>query len=345
MGFTHMDGEGHPWMVDVSDKPKSDRTAIAEGWVRMSEDMSRAVLDGKNSKGDVLQVAELAGIGAVKRTSDLIPLCHPLRIDHCSVICTVDLKKGVHVLCKVKAGDVTGVEMEALTGVSVAALTVYDMCKAMDKGMEIEGVRLLRKTGGKSGSWIRASETYIDEGAIDVATAEVSGLSVGVLTVSDKGSRGERVDTSGPALAGMAKEMGFSVEVCDVVPDDRDLIADRLIEWCDVRNLHLVLITGGTGLSPRDVTPEALLSVADREVPGMGERMRGYSLAFTDRAILSRATAATRGGTLILAMPGSERGARQCFSAVQSVLVHGLETLRGKTSDCGHVHGSNHRKE
>lgn len=341
MGFTHMDGEGHPWMVDVSDKAKSDRTAIAEGWVRMSEDMSQAVMDGKISKGDVLQVAELAGIGAAKRTSDLITLCHPLRIDHCSVICTVDIKKGVHVLCKVKAGDVTGVEMEALTGVSVAALTVYDMCKAMDKGMEIEGVRLLSKTGGKSGSWTRAHGT--SSGV--VLADEAAGLSAGVLTVSDKGSRGERRDTSGPALVDMAKEMGFSVETCDIVPDERDFIAKRLIEWCDVKKLHLILVTGGTGLSPRDVTPEAILSVADREVPGFGERMRGYSLAFTERAILSRGTAATRGGTLILALPGSERGARQCFQAVRSALVHGLETLRGLSPDCGQIHGSKHRKE
>lgn len=330
MGFSHMDKEGHPWMVDVSDKERTERSATAEGWVLMSQEISRAVLEGKNSKGDVLMVAEVAGVSAVKKASDLIPLCHPLRIDHCSVICEVK-DRGVHITCKVKAGDVTGVEMEALTGVSVAALTVYDMCKAMDKGMEIEGIRLLEKTGGKSGDWIRPVNPTIDK-------EQPSGLSVGILTVSDKGSVGERVDTSGPALARLASGEGFSPEAFALVPDDRSAIAETLIDWSDNKGLCLILITGGTGLSPRDVTPEAVLSVADREVPGLGERMRSYSLAFTDRAILSRALAATRGKTLILALPGSERGASQCFEGVKSVLRHGIDTLRGHSENCGHSH-------
>lgn len=333
-GFTHMDGDGHPWMVDVSDKRKTSRSAIAEGWITMSQEMSQAILSRKNGKGDVLQVAELAGIGAVKRASELIPLCHPLRIDHCSVICEVDLHRGVHVLCEVKAGDVTGVEMEALTGVSIAALTIYDMCKAMDKGMEIEGIRLLEKKGGKSGEWIRDLEVQPKE---EIRSVE-SGFSVGVLTVSDKGSKGERVDTSGPALIYMAEKLGFTLEVYDLVPDDKELISNKLMEWCDKMNLHLILVTGGTGLSPRDVTPEALLSVGDREVPGLGERMRSYSLSFTDRSVLSRTLAVTRGGSLILALPGSEKGATQCLEAIKSVLHHGIDTLRGTAGDCGHVH-------
>lgn len=324
--FTHIDDEGHPRMVDVGGKTKTDRTAEAEGWVLMSEKVRDAVAEGGNRKGDVLRIAELAGISAIKKTSDLIPLCHPLRLDHGAVICRLDPDKGVHITCKVKAGDVTGVEMEALTGVSVAALTVYDMCKAVDKGMEIQGVRLLEKSGGKSGRWTRDGLE---------SNGDLPEITVAVLTVSDKGSRGEREDRSGPALCRVVEELGYRVQDRAIVPDEKDAIADRIVKWVDEEDVHMVLITGGTGLSSRDVTPEAVMSIADREVPGLGERMRSYSLNFTDRAVLSRGLAVTRGKSLILAMPGSVRGATQCFQAVESVIGHGLETLRGRSGDCG----------
>lgn len=341
--FSHMDGEGHPWMVDVGDKERSDRTALAEGWVLMSREVLAAVSEGRNRKGDPLQVAEVAGVAALKRTSDLIPLCHPLRLDHGSVVCRIDPDKGVHITCRVRARDVTGVEMEALTGVSVAALTLYDMCKSMDKGMEIAEIRLMEKTGGKSGDWRRA--TVISGESERCSEHLIPEFRAGVLTVSDKGSVGERVDTSGPAIAEMVSSLGFLVEISAVVPDEPERIADIVRKWSDELDLQLILITGGTGLSPRDVTPEAVLSVADREVPGFGERMRSYSLSFTDRAILTRGLAATRGGTLIVSLPGSRRGAIQCLRSIESVLVHGVETLRGLSGECGDIGKGCYRKE
>ncbi|HOV28454.1 MAG TPA: cyclic pyranopterin monophosphate synthase MoaC [Synergistales bacterium] len=152
--LTHLDREGHPVMVDVSAKPETNREAVAEGWVHLPERVFSAILENQVQKGDVLKIAELAGIQGAKQTASLIPLCHGIRLDQASVRCQLVLeRKAVHVECHVKAREVTGVEMEALTGVSVAALTVYDMCKALDKGIEIRDIRLLMKKGGKSGEY------------------------------------------------------------------------------------------------------------------------------------------------------------------------------------------------
>jgi cyclic pyranopterin phosphate synthase len=152
--FTHIDRDGHPVMVDVSGKHESQREAVAEGWVLLPVQVYKAVSENSVKKGDVLRIAELAGIQATKETARLIPLCHGIRLDNAFVICElVPEKSAVRIECKVKAREVTGVEMEALTGVSVAALTIYDMCKAIDKGMEIGTVRLIMKKGGKSGEY------------------------------------------------------------------------------------------------------------------------------------------------------------------------------------------------
>jgi molybdenum cofactor synthesis domain-containing protein len=160
-------------------------------------------------------------------------------------------------------------------------------------------------------------------------------IRAGVLTVSDKGSRGEREDTAGPALADLARAIGSSIARIGVVPDERDVIAGTLREWADADRLELILTTGGTGLSRRDVTPEALMDVSDRIAPGFGEIMRARSALYTPRGFLSRGLAVTRGGALIIAMPGSERAARQCFEAISPALRHGVETLCGRDFECG----------
>lgn len=151
---THMDENGNAVMVDVSGKGDTARTAVAEGRINVSPEVMRVVRQGTAAKGDVLAVAQLAGIMAAKKTSDLIPLCHPLPLSHCRVLMEAE-ETTIRAVCEVKTVNRTGVEMEALTGVSVALLTVYDMCKSMDKSMEISGIRLLKKTGGKSGDFER----------------------------------------------------------------------------------------------------------------------------------------------------------------------------------------------
>ncbi|MBM7834610.1 cyclic pyranopterin monophosphate synthase MoaC [Clostridium sardiniense] len=152
--FTHFDNEGNAVMVDVTEKNKTERVAIATGKVKTSKETIDLIKNGEIGKGDVLGVARVAGIMAIKKASDLIPMCHPLMINGCSIDFEIDEDNSEIIInSKVKIFEKTGVEMEALTGVSVAALTIYDMCKAVDKRMEIGGIHLVKKTGGKSGEF------------------------------------------------------------------------------------------------------------------------------------------------------------------------------------------------
>ncbi|HEX6070441.1 MAG TPA: cyclic pyranopterin monophosphate synthase MoaC [Longimicrobiaceae bacterium] len=157
--FTHIDESGAPRMVDVGDKSVTHRVAVAEGTIRMSPGTLQAIVRGETPKGSVLTVAQLAGVMAAKRTADLIPLCHPLALSAVRVTLEPDEQlPGIRSRAEVRVEGRTGVEMEALTAVSVSLLTVYDMCKALDRGMELGGIRLLRKEGGRSGTWTVDSE-------------------------------------------------------------------------------------------------------------------------------------------------------------------------------------------
>jgi cyclic pyranopterin phosphate synthase len=156
MTLSHLDASGNARMVDVGDKPDTNRIALAEGSVKMLPETLALIRAGNIKKGDVLTIAQLAGIMAAKRTAELIPLCHPLPVTHIDVKCELDdALPGVHITASVRTSGKTGVEMEALTAVSVAALTIYDMAKAAEKTMEITDIRLLEKRGGKSGEWHR----------------------------------------------------------------------------------------------------------------------------------------------------------------------------------------------
>lgn len=157
---------------------------------------------------------------------------------------------------------------------------------------------------------------------------------VGVITASDKGSRGEREDLSGPVLCDLVREIGGEVVEYVVLPDELDQLRDKMCYFADELKLDLVLTTGGTGFSVRDVTPEATLAAGDRLVPGFGEAMRQESLKITPKAMLSRATSAMRKQTLIINMPGSPKAVKECWAVIAPALTHGLEIMRGDTSEC-----------
>lgn len=160
-------------------------------------------------------------------------------------------------------------------------------------------------------------------------------FTVGILTISDKGSRGERVDLSGPEIQKIIEPIGGNVKEYLIVPDEKDIISNKLIDMCDNKSLDLILTTGGTGFSKRDVTPEATLSVIERLVPGIPEAMRAESLKITSKAMLSRAVSGIRKNSLIINLPGSPKGVRENLSVVLPALIHGIEILKGEASECG----------
>jgi len=162
-------------------------------------------------------------------------------------------------------------------------------------------------------------------------------IRVGVITASDKGSRGEREDLSGPTLIKLVQDIGGEVVEYVVLPDEQMLLAEKMRQWVDELGLDLILTTGGTGFSLRDVMPEATLSVADRLVPGIAEVMRMESLKVTSKAMLSRAVAVLRKQTLIINMPGSPKAVRECFAAIAPALPHGIQILKGEASECATV--------
>ncbi len=315
---THLDDDGAPRMVDVGDKAVTSRRAVAAAVVRFRPEVLRTLLDASGPKGDALVTARLAGIGAAKRTAELIPLCHPLPLDRVDVDLTPDPAAGtIEVRAEARVTARTGVEMEAMVAASVAALTLYDMAKALQRDIIIGEVRLLEKSGGRSGTWPTPDPP---EHARHEAV---------VVTCSNRSAAGEREDTSGPALVAALRDAGFDTDPqALVVADDEAQIAALLERLADV-GAHLIVTTGGTGLAPTDVTPAATRRVIDREAPGLAELMRSAGTAHTPMAALSSGVVGSRGSTLIANMPGSPRGAIESLEALLPVLRHALDQLAG----------------
>jgi cyclic pyranopterin phosphate synthase len=291
-------------MRDVHRKPSTLRRAVASSSVRMAPETVALVRAGSGPKGDALAAARIAGVLAAKDVSRLIPYCHPVRVDHVAI--DFDLRAGeVAITCCVTAVDRTGVEMEALGGVSIAALTLYDMLKPADDELVIGETRLVKKSGGKSDF----KETF--EHALRAA----------VIVVSDSTAAGQREDRSGRAIAERLREHAVEVDDPLVVPDDPERIEAEVRRLVAERR-DLVLTTGGTGLGPRDRTIEAVSRVIERPVPGIAEAMRAHGFQRTPRAVLSRSLAGIAGRTLILTLPGSSRGAQESLDAIWPGVLH-----------------------
>ncbi|MDD4860342.1 MAG: molybdopterin adenylyltransferase [Dehalococcoidales bacterium] len=165
----------------------------------------------------------------------------------------------------------------------------------------------------------------------------------GVLTISDKGSRGERADESGKVIMNLLAAAGITVARYEIVPDERKLIADTLTEWADEYNLEMVVTTGGTGLAERDVTPEATMSVIEKTVPGLAEAMRAKTFSISPTAILSRAVAGVRGKCLIINLPGSPKGVKECLEVVLPVIPHAIDTINGRITEHEPSHTGSHK--
>jgi molybdenum cofactor biosynthesis protein MoaC len=311
-------------MLDISPKYTTLRSAAACAVLHLKAETIARIQAGTIPKGDPLPVAKVAAIQAVKNTSQIIPYCHPLPVDYVGVEFRIGQDQiGAEVT--VKAVYKTGVEMEALTGASVAALTLYDMLKMLDETMRIGGIELINKRGGKS--------DFRDSFAAPPRAA--------VLVMSDSITAGKKSDESGRAIQRRLEAEGAQVVDYRIIPDDVEAIAATLIDYADHDRLDLVLTTGGTGFSPRDNTPEAMLRVIEREIPGIPEAARAYGQARTPYSMLSRGKAGLRGATLIVNLPGSRKGVEDSLNALFPGLAHAFKMIHGG----GHHGTGRNRKE
>ena len=319
-------------MADIRNKRPTRRRAVAVGELKAGPVAYPLIVERRLPKGDALVMAEVAGLQGAKLASALMPLCHPLPLELVRVRCEpVPERHAIRVYCECATEARTGVEMEALAGVNAALLTLYDLSKPVEPALGIDGIRLLFKEGGKSGLWQHP------EGMSDAERehyrprdmVRLHGVPCAVVTLSDRASRGEYEDRSGPVLVEGLRKLGASVDHVEVLPDGIDPLAERLRSLAG-HGVRICLCTGGTGLGPHDVTPEALRLVADRRVEGLAEMFRSESAKHTPLAWLSRADVVQVGRMLVFALPCSPRPAEQGMDILAPLLAHALAMIDGE---------------
>ena len=300
-------------MVDITHKSNSLRIAIAGSRVNLSNPAAmKAVENGTVPKGNIFEMSKVAGLFAVKRTSDMIPDCHPLPVEYTEVRHRVS-DMAIEIEVEVKTIYKTGVEVEAMHAASVVALTIYDMLKPLDSGVTIGDIRLLKKRGGKG----------------DFDVAKYSDVKAMVVVCSDSISRGEAEDRSGKALIERLKTHHIETVDYQIIPDDTDEIRKVASDGIQ-KGTGLILFSGGTGVSPRDNTPESLLPLIEKRLPGVEETIRSYGQQRTPFAMASRTVAGIAGQSVVLALPGSVKGATESMDAVFPHLLHLFHVLRGE---------------
>ncbi|MDX5428892.1 MAG: bifunctional molybdenum cofactor biosynthesis protein MoaC/MoaB [Bacteroidota bacterium] len=303
-------------MIDITHKSNTLRTAIAQAVVKVSHpETIEAIHKDRVPKGNVFAMSKAAGLLGVKKTPDLLPDCHPLPIESTQIEFEI---KGLEilVLCHVRTIYKTGVEVEAMHGASVVALNMYDMLKPIDKGIEIQNIKLLEKHGGKSSF----KDSFPDP------------LRAAVIVCSDTISAGQKEDRAGKAIIENLESNGVMVSEYSIIPDE-PLEIQKKVKQLVKEETHLVIFTGGTGLSKRDVTPETLEPLLERRIPGIEETIRRYGQERMPYAMLSRSVAGTLGKTLILALPGSTNGARESIEAIFPSVLHLFKIFKGARHD------------
>lgn len=317
-------------MIDVGAKADTARLARASGIFRAKRETIQAIREGRIPKGNALALAEVAGIQAAKATASFLPLCHPLPL-HAVRLWSETGEDSIRFWCEASTNGKTGVEMEALTGVSMALLCLYDLAKVIDPVLSFGDVHLERKEGGKSGIWVNPQYATA-EPAPKARATDLKGARACVLTISDRCSRGEAKDESGAVLSDALRGLGASVVAEELVPDETSRIRRTFENWLERDRPAVVISTGGTGLSPRDVTFEAFeefrTAHRGREIPGIGELLRSNGARHTPMAWLSRSRGIFVNDTLFVALPGSPKAVREGMDALSGLLPHLL-----------HVHG------
>lgn len=342
-GLTHVAADGTARMVDVTDKAITDRHARAVATVRVSPSTAALIAAGDMPKGEVLATARLAGIMAAKRTAELVPLAHPLPLTKIDIDATVDEATGrVDLTSFARTTGKTGVEIEALTAVLVAALTVYDMVKAVEQHASIEGVRVVEKAGGRRDFTVGAGPAPVPGPVSPAPRPALAGgaatpashakdrqtLTLAAVHVSTSRTTGEAEDRSRAAVSAFAERTGWTIAHETMVTDDRAAIAGALRAAVAVDGVEVVFTLGGTGLTPDDVTPDATADVIDREVPGLAEAVRAVSFQQTPMASVSRGIAGIVGTRLVLNLPGSPKALAELEPLLTAVLPHAVAQAR-----------------
>lgn len=299
-------------MIDISSKISTLRTAKALAIVKFSKPTYKLIKQNKLLKGNLFEICRASTTLAVKRVWEILPFCHNIPVDAVKVDYELNETELV-VYVNVKSIAKTGCEMEALFGAAVCALNAYDMLKPHDKNIEISGIKLIEKKGGKS----------------DFINEPPPGLKAAVLVISDSVSRKEKEDKSGKYILEKLKEYGVSKPEYKIVPDESELIKNAVKNWID-KNFDLILTTGGTGLSPRDTTPEAIKPLIEKEIPGIMEAARNYGFDRTPYSMLSRGIAGVTKNSLIITLPGSRRGVEESISAIFPYVFHVYKVMRMK---------------
>jgi molybdenum cofactor biosynthesis protein MoaC len=299
-------------MKDILYKSSTVRKAIATAIVHLSlQSAMDAVLNKTVPKGDVFEFSRAAGLLAIKKTPDLIPDCHPVPIEFAGITFKTE-KLSIYISVEVHTIYKTGVEVEAMHGASLVALTMYDMLKPLDKGIEIASIRLEKKSGGKS----------------DYKNKQDS-LRCAVIVCSDSISKGNAGDRSGKMIIEKLKEYGIENTSYEVVPDDFHLIQQEAIKYSSL-GYELILFTGGTGLSPKDLTPDAIEPLIEISIPGIMEAARQYGQERTPYAMLSRGVAGFIKNSLVITLPGSVGGSVDTLNALFPAVLHLFSVRAGE---------------
>lgn len=298
-------------MVNITHKNNTLRKAIAEAIVSVSsQDTIDAIVNHKVPKGNVFEMSKTAGLFAAKKTSDVIPDCHPLPVEYTSIQFEIR-NLDIHVTSEIHTIYKTGVEVEAMHSASVVALTMYDMLKPIDKNIEIKNIKLLEKKGGKS--------DIKDSG---------EGIDASVIVCSDSIFAGKKEDKAGKAIIAALEKHHVDINDYVVIPDEIKEIQEKIKSDVE-QGTRLIVITGGTGLSKRDVTPEAVRPLLEREIPGVAEAIRSYGQLRTPYSMLSRSLAGMIGDTLVIALPGSTKGAEESMDAIFPGILHIYKIVAG----------------